>query len=80
MSMTFNTEAKRPRAYPSKYVCEQCSMEKGSDFWLCNSIKTVDGIQTVVNCHAAYHVDMKLYTAPSPVLTSENSVVSELTE
>ena len=55
-------------------------MEKGSDFWLCNSIKTVDGIQTVVNCHAAYHLDMKLYTAPSPVLTSENSVVSELTE
>ncbi|OEU06161.1 hypothetical protein FRACYDRAFT_256066 [Fragilariopsis cylindrus CCMP1102] len=76
----FNTGAKRARAYPSKYVCEQCSMEKGVDFWLCNSIKTVDGIKTVVNCHAAYHVDMKLYETTTTGSVSVSTVVSELTE
>ena len=55
-------------------------MEKGSDFWLCNSIKTVDGIKTVVNCHAAYHVDMKLYETTTTGSVSVSTVVSELTD
>ncbi|OEU05936.1 hypothetical protein FRACYDRAFT_257320 [Fragilariopsis cylindrus CCMP1102] len=76
----FNTGAKRARAYPSKYVCEQCSMEKGSDFWLCNSIKIVDGVKTVVNCHAAYHVEKKLYEITAPGSASVSTIVSELTE
>ena len=77
----FNTGAKRPRAYPSKYVCEQCSMEKGSDFWLCNSTKDVDGNLVVVDCHTAYHVDMELYsTSGPPGSTTECSVVSDLTD
>ena len=55
-------------------------MEKGSNFWLCNSIKTVDGIKTVVNCHAAYHVDMKLYETTVTGSVSVSTVVSELTD
>ena len=53
-----DSAAKRLRAYPSKYICEQCTMEKGSDFWLCHSIKKVGGIHLVVDCHTAYHVDI----------------------
>ena len=75
-----NTGAKRKRAYKSKYACEECSLEKGSDFWLCNSTKELNGNLVVVDCHTAYHVEKKLYTAPSPVSTAESSVVSELTE
>ena len=75
-----NTGAKRKRPYMSKYACEGCGLEKGIDFWLCNSTKDVDGNLVVVDCHTAYHVQKKLYTAPSPVLTTESSVVSDLTE
>ena len=53
-----DSAAKRLRAYPSKYICEQCTMEKGSDFWLGHSIKKVGGIHLVVDCHTAYHVDI----------------------
>ena len=74
-----NTGAKQPRPYRSKYVCEECSLEKGDDFWLCNSTKDVDGNLVVVDCHTAYHVEKKLYTPPPPVLTTESSVVSDLT-
>jgi hypothetical protein len=31
----FNTSKKRKRPYTSKYKCEQCSIDKGIDFWLC---------------------------------------------
>ena len=75
-----NTGAKRKRAYMSKYACEDCSLEKGADFFLCNSTKSVGGNLVVVDCHTAYHVEKKLYTAPSPVSTAESSIVSELTE
>ena len=50
-----------------------------SIFWLCNSTKDVDGNVVVVDCHTAYHVEKKLYTSPPPVLTTESSVVSDLT-
>ena len=82
-----NSAAKRPRTYKSKYVCEQCTMEKGPNFWLCNSAeevaKEVDGILEAVDCHTAYHVDMNLYvvyttTAPPPGITTECGVVSDL--
>ena len=57
-------------------------MEKGSNFWLCNSTKEVDGNLVVVDCHTAYHVDKKLYTttAPPPGITTECSVVSDSTD
>ncbi|OEU10812.1 hypothetical protein FRACYDRAFT_246682 [Fragilariopsis cylindrus CCMP1102] len=74
-------KAKRPRAYTSRYICEQCTMEKGYTFWLCHTTKLVDGIKKVVDCHTTYHVDMKLYT-PSvpPGSTTECSAISDLTE
>ncbi|OEU07038.1 hypothetical protein FRACYDRAFT_252509 [Fragilariopsis cylindrus CCMP1102] len=77
-----NSAAKRPRAYRAKYVCEECTMEKGSNFWLCNSTKEVDGNLVVVDCHTAYHVDKKFYTttAPPPGITTECCVVSDLTD
>ena len=74
-------KAKRPRSYPSRYMCEQCTMERGDDFWLCHSVKKVDGIHVAVDCHIAYHVDMKSYTATAPPgSTTECSVVSDLTD
>ena len=41
--------------------------------------KDVDGNAVVVDCHTVYHVEKKLYTSPPPVLTTESSVVSDLT-
>ncbi|OEU11919.1 hypothetical protein FRACYDRAFT_245042 [Fragilariopsis cylindrus CCMP1102] len=69
-----NTGAKRKRAYMSKYACEDCSLEKGVDFFLCNSTKSVGGNLVVVDCHTAYHVEKKLYTAPSPVIKSSTVI------
>ena len=75
-----NSGAKRARTYKSKYVCEECSLEKGIDFWLCNSTKDVDGNVVVVDCHTAYHVDMKLYGTTATGSISECTVVSDLTD
>jgi hypothetical protein len=47
----FSISKTRERSYKSKYKCEQCSMEKGYDFWLCQPTKTVAGTEIVVNCH-----------------------------
>ena len=56
-------------------------MEKGSDFWLCNSTKDVDGKFVVVDCHTAYHVEKKLYTTTAPPeVTTECSVVSVVSD
>ncbi|OEU06056.1 hypothetical protein FRACYDRAFT_256571 [Fragilariopsis cylindrus CCMP1102] len=75
-----NTGAKRKRAYMSKYACEDCSLEKGADFFLCNSTKSVGGNLVVVDCHTAYHVEKKLYTAPSPFLVELVEKIILLTE
>jgi hypothetical protein len=45
----------RGRPYTTKYRCEECSMENGTDFWLCNTVEKVGGIDTVVSCHLRYH-------------------------
>ena len=55
-------------------------MEKGYDFRLCHTTKVVDGIKTVVDCHTAYHVDMKLYETTATGSISECTVVSDLTD
>ena len=75
-----NTGSKRKRAYRSKYVCEECSLEKGIDFFLCNSTKDVDGNLVVVDCHTAYHVEKKLYETTATGSVSVSTVASELTE
>ena len=74
-----NTGAKRKRAYKSKYACEECGLEKGIDFFLCNSTKDVDGNLVVVDCHTAYHVEKKLYETTATGSVSVSTVASELT-
>ena len=60
-----NSGAKRARTYKSKYVCEECSLKKGDNFWLCNSTKDVDGNLVVVDCHTAYHVEKEIICSTS---------------
>jgi hypothetical protein len=73
----------RPRSFPTKYRCEECTQEKGIDFWLCNGIKNVDGKATILDCHAKYHVEKKLFILSLPPgggSATECSVISDLTE
>ena len=73
----FKTTKKLKRPYQTKYKCEQCSMEKGVDFWLCHTTKKIDEVQTVINCHTKYHVDNNLFVGTE---CTECSVISDLTE
>jgi hypothetical protein len=60
------------RPHQTKYRCEECSIDKETDFGLCNTIKVIGGKNKTVNCHMRYHADMCLET--------ESAVDSELTE
>jgi hypothetical protein len=64
------------RPYTTVYQCEQCTVEKGYDFWLCHTTKKINGKQTVVSCHLRYHSEMCFSTTGSV----ESSVASDLTE
>jgi hypothetical protein len=68
------------RAYQSSYQCEQCTNEKGYNFWLCHSTKKVDGIDIVVDCHTRYHVEKKSFSVQHTGGATESAVDSELTE
>jgi hypothetical protein len=70
----------RARAYTTIYKCEQCTMEKGYDFWLCHTTKKVDGVRIVVDCHTKYHVEKKLFEIKSTGSATESSVASGLTD
>ena len=74
-----DTGAKRKRPYRSKYACEECGLEKGDDFFLCNSTKEINGNLVVVDCHTAYHVEKKLYETTATGSVSVSTVASELT-
>jgi hypothetical protein len=76
----FNKPRKRPRSYATIYRCEECTQEKGVDFWLCNTVKKADGVETILDCHAKYHVERKLFVTTTSTASSENSVISDLTE
>jgi S-methylmethionine-dependent homocysteine/selenocysteine methylase len=76
----FNMPRKRPRSYATNYRCEECTQEKGVDFWLCNTTKKVDEVETILDCHAKYHVERKLFITTTSTASSENSVISDLTE
>jgi hypothetical protein len=76
----FNMPRKRPRSYPTRYRCEECTQEKGIDFWLCNTVKNVNGVETILDCHAKYHVERKLFVTTTSTASSENSIISDLTE
>jgi hypothetical protein len=78
--LIFNKPRKRPRSYPTKYRCEECTQEKGINFWLCNTVKNVNGVETILDCHAKYHAERKLFLTTTSTASSENSVISHLTE
>jgi hypothetical protein len=61
-----------------RYRCEECSIDKGTDFWLCDTIKVIGGKNKTVNCHMRYHADMCLETTTGSA--TESAVDSELTE
>jgi hypothetical protein len=67
------------RAYRTIYQCEQCTIEKGTPFWLCHTTKMIDGTNTVVSCHLRYHAEREkkeiIVTA-----TTEGTVISDLTD
>jgi hypothetical protein len=67
---------KKTRPYTTVYQCEECTIEKGYDFWLCHTTKKINGKQTVVSCHLRYHSEMCFSTTGSV----ESSVASDLTE
>ena len=74
-----NTKSKRP--YPTKYRCEECSMEHGTGFWPCNTVKKVGGIDTLAECHIRYHSEKLIIGTPPPIgSATECSVISDSTE
>jgi hypothetical protein len=40
----------------------------------------MDGVETILDCHAKYHVERKLFVTTTSSASSENSVISDLTE
>ena len=76
----FNTKAntKRTRAYTTKYKCEECSHDKGIDFWLCHTTKKINGVEVVVDCHTKYHVEKRFFEPAFS--TTECTSVSDLTD
>jgi hypothetical protein len=67
------------RAYRTIYQCEQCTIEKGTPFWLYHTTKKIDGTDTVVSCHLRYHAEREkkeIIVAATP----ECTVISDLTE
>jgi hypothetical protein len=65
------------RAYRTNYRCEECSIEKGTDVWLCNTVKNIGGKQKKIECHIKYHAEKEIEFI---VTATESSVVSDLTE
>jgi hypothetical protein len=64
-------------AFKIIYRCEECSMNKNTDIWLCHTTKKLNGKQTVVSCHLKYHTGMCFETTGS---ATESSVDSGSTE
>jgi hypothetical protein len=76
----FNTSKKRKRPYTTKYKCEQCSIDKGTDFWLCHTTKKVDGEEIVVNCHTKYHVANNSFVIGGTECTPVSDLTDEETD
>jgi hypothetical protein len=69
-------EKKRKTTYKTNYRCEECSIEKGTDVWLCNTVKNVDGKKKKIECHIKYHAEKEFIV----MTTTECTVISDLTE
>ena len=67
---------KRPRPYKTYYRCEECTMDKGDNVWLCIQRKNIDGKPQVVCCHLKYHMTKFGETTSS----TRSSVDSDLTD
>jgi hypothetical protein len=76
----FSTSSNRKRSYATKYQCEQCTIEKGYDFWLCHTTKKIGATEIVVDCHKLYQVEKKLFSVQHTGSASECTVISDLTE
>jgi hypothetical protein len=64
-------------AFKTVYRCEECSMNRNTDVWLCHTTKKIKGKQTVVSCHLKYHTEMCFETTGS---ATGSSVASGLTD
>ena len=71
----WNTPLKTRRAHRTNYECEECTIEKGYDMWLCNTVR--DGI--AVECHIKYHAGTEFVLKSPPGSSTECSVVSDMT-
>jgi hypothetical protein len=73
----FDQDAVTRASFKTVYRCEECSMNKNTDLWLCHTTKKLNGKQTVGSCHLKYHTEICFKTTGS---ATESSVNSELTE
>jgi hypothetical protein len=75
-----NIKKQSIRPLQTRYRCEECSIDKGIEFWLCNTVKA----DKVVNCHQKYHIEMRIKILGSynerAGSATESAVDSELTE
>jgi hypothetical protein len=56
-----NIQKQTTRAYITNYRCEECSIEKGTDVWLCNTVKRgLDGKQKKIECHIKYYAEKEI--------------------
>jgi hypothetical protein len=71
-----NIQKQTSRTYRTNYRCEVCSIDKGIVFWLCNTVKKVDGKQKKIECHIKYHAEKEFIV----MTTTKCTVISDLTE
>jgi hypothetical protein len=67
---------KKEKTYKTNYRCEECSIKKGTDVWLCNTVKNIDGKKKKIECHIKYHAEKEFIV----MTTTECTVISDLTE
>jgi hypothetical protein len=65
------------QSYQTKYRCEECSVDKGTNVWLCNTVKNIDSKQKKIECHMRYHAEIESTVTRS---STECSVISDLTD
>ena len=68
----WNIKQKTRRAHRTNYKCEECTIEKGNDMWLCNTVKSGKAIE----CHIRYHSEKEFIVLDG----TECSVISDLTD
>jgi hypothetical protein len=71
-----NIEKETTQTYKTNYRCEECSIDKGTNVWLCNAVKKVDGKQKKIECHIRYHAEKEFIA----MTTTECNVISDLTD